>query len=340
MKKLIMFLLLASGVVLANSQDFTAIDTHVKNIPRNADNSIESLAEYLNKKANNDLEKVRAYYVWLTDNIAYDTKTFFSNKPNPKVTAEETLKRKQSVCQGYSELFKALCQQSGIDAYVVSGYSKGYGYNPNRKLTKSDHAWNAVKVDGKWQLLDATWGAGFVDDSRKYNKRFQEKYFLTDPKVFILDHLPTDPMWQLLPCPITIEDYKKPKEEITELVNNLKPCFSFSDSIQAYQTLTPVEQQVKAAERAYRFNPNNHEVPGFAYLQLAFEMSQIIPTLYDAEKYREALELNREVLGYNQKAYGFLRKSKSDQGKNAAAIAKNNISTMKKNIKSLEDFLE
>ena len=48
----------------------------------------------------------------------------------------------------------------------LSGYSKGYGYKMGQTFTgDSDHAWNAVYLDGRWHLLDSTWGSGVVDDS-------------------------------------------------------------------------------------------------------------------------------------------------------------------------------
>jgi len=48
----------------------------------------------------------------------------------------------------------------------LSGYSKGYGYKIGQTFQgNSDHAWNAVYLDGRWHLLDSTWGSGTVDDA-------------------------------------------------------------------------------------------------------------------------------------------------------------------------------
>lgn len=55
---------------------------------------------------------------------------------------------------------------AGIQCMKLSGYSKGYGYKMGQTFTgDSDHAWNAVYLDGRWHLLDSTWGSGAVDDS-------------------------------------------------------------------------------------------------------------------------------------------------------------------------------
>ena len=103
-----------------------------------------------------------------------------------------------------------------------------------------------------------------------------------------------------------------------------------------YEKLSPIEQQVNSAERSFRYNPRNTEIPGFAYLGLAFDLSQNLNELYNTEQYNKALELNKQILLYNQKAYNLLRQSHSDQGKSAAQICKQNIETSKTNIRSLE----
>ena len=250
------------------------------------------------------------------------------------------MKYKKAVCQGYSELFKAFCDLSNIPCFVVSGYSKGYGYSKKTEITTSDHAWNTVFVDNKWHLLDATWGAGYLNDKMKYVAKFSEDYFLTNPENFILKHLPSDPMWQLLSCPISITDYKKDNEAIISKTKNCSVKFHYTDTITDYLKLTPLQQQLKSAERAFRFNPNNIEAPGFALLNVAYEMGNQLAEIYKNEEYKKALKLNKDILEINQEAYSYLKMSKTQQGKNAAKMCKQNISSSKDNIKSLENFLK
>lgn len=70
-----------------------------------------------------------------------------------------------AVCDGIASAFKLMCLIEGIDCLEVSGVG----------ITKSgseNHAWNKVKIDGKWYIVDATWGrsAGYVN----------HRYFLID----------------------------------------------------------------------------------------------------------------------------------------------------------------
>lgn len=49
---------------------------------------------------------------------------------------------------------------------TVPGYSKGFGYQLGQSFSgEFDHAWNAVFLEGRWHLVDSTWGSGLVDSS-------------------------------------------------------------------------------------------------------------------------------------------------------------------------------
>ncbi len=336
----LLLLFLSFGHILGYGQKNQNLDTSILDAPFQAGKSVERLSAYINQQAQNDRERVWAYYLWLSHNIAYDTRTFFSNNPNPRIKPEEVLKSKKAICQGYADLFTALCQLNNIPCFTVPGYSKGYGYNAKKKFTKSDHAWNAVFVEGKWYLLDATWGAGYVDEQKKYHQQFSDEYFLSSPDEFILKHLPQDPMWQLLTCPLSMDLFKRTDEEIRVAISSNKNCFNFNDTIQAYRKLSPVEQQVDAAERAFRYNPKNYAAPGYAYLSLAYDLAQDLPELYDQKAYPKALLLNKQVLHYNEKAYAYLKKSRESSVSAARDIARQNIAQMKANISSLEKFLK
>ncbi|KAJ3082878.1 hypothetical protein HK102_001408, partial [Quaeritorhiza haematococci] len=92
----------------------------------------------------------------------------------------------------------------GLEVEVVHGFARGVGTEPgDLAMTKTKdgkptgHAWNAVKVDGEWRFIDATWGAGNVD-GRNFKRSFTPYYFLTPPNRFITSHFPADPAQQHL----------------------------------------------------------------------------------------------------------------------------------------------
>lgn len=163
---------------------------------------MKALARHLVKPARSDAEKARALYSWIALNIRYDTEAFFADRPSAG-TAEEVLKTRLSVCNGYARLYEALAKEAGLEARLVSGYGRGYGCQPGDPIPKeSNHAWNAVKVDGQWRLLDSTWGAGHLDEDGSFVRSFDDFWFLTPPKQFLATHYPEEPRWQLLPKPV------------------------------------------------------------------------------------------------------------------------------------------
>jgi transglutaminase/protease-like cytokinesis protein 3 len=197
----------SAGFLHDKNVEYSTIDRHALNTPRSAERSIPSLASYLFKTARNDEEKARAIFRWITSRISYDTSALFSGSYGDTSPAG-ILDSRSSICMGYAGLFKALCDQAEIKCVVINGYGKGYGYRPgDRTGGRTNHAWNAVQIDGKWQLVDSTWGAGHVDSKGKFVRDYEEFYFFTPPHLFVIDHLPADPEWQLLDKPLTTKQY-------------------------------------------------------------------------------------------------------------------------------------
>jgi hypothetical protein len=184
----------------------SGLDLHALQAPKEMEQSIAGLAEYLASGAKNDRDKARLIYRWITDRIAYDVEGFLSGKIGDNGAAN-VLKTRKAVCEGSANLFLALGQAAGLEVVKVHGFAKGVGYQPGQKITKSNHAWNAVKIDGQWRLVDATWGAGSVGD-KKFLKRYRDYYFLTPPEQLIFSHLPDNGHWQLLEPPVPPSEFE------------------------------------------------------------------------------------------------------------------------------------
>lgn len=58
----------------------------------------------------------------------------------------------KAVCEGYAEALQCLLQRVGIQSVEIFGY----GINPSTGVGEP-HAWNAVRIDGKYYLVDLTW---------------------------------------------------------------------------------------------------------------------------------------------------------------------------------------
>ena len=102
-----------------------------------------------------DLEKVIAAHDWIAVNCQYDPYVGGGCVPvtYDGVTYDDSeyvyspygvFVNGNAVCQGYSLALKVLLDRAGVECCYVSSNVMG-------------HAWNMVKLDGKWYHIDTTW---------------------------------------------------------------------------------------------------------------------------------------------------------------------------------------
>ncbi|XP_078621326.1 uncharacterized protein LOC144887801 [Branchiostoma floridae x Branchiostoma japonicum] len=171
--------------------------------------TIKDLVLYLIETATTPLEKARVLFRWVASHIQYDVVSYVTGGPK-EVTPVGVFRNRMSVCQGYADLYKDMCRFADVNCVTISGRSKGGSYKVGDKFgPDSDHAWNAVEIDGRWYLLDCTWAAGNTDlQKRTFTFEYNEHYFFTDPEVFVTDHHPMDNQWQLLKEPVSLDIFE------------------------------------------------------------------------------------------------------------------------------------
>ena len=178
--------------------DFSKVDRLAKQLNYSGTSVIE-LANLLGQNAQTESEKARIIYAWITQQITYDVAAFLdaiNNDNYPDVTIETVLRDRTTICSGYSNLYHALAEAMNLESAIVIGYAKS-ATPAAEKFQDVNHAWNSVRIDGAWYLLDATWGAGSVRDN-KFVPDYKPYYFATAPEEFINNHYPQDKGWQLL----------------------------------------------------------------------------------------------------------------------------------------------
>ena len=100
-----------------------------------------------------DLEKERAVYRWLCANVEYDWTHQDPQTETPRESFEPygALVNRTAVCLGFASGFQLLMDMAGIECITVVGAAF---------QSRENHAWNEVKLDGRWYCVDATWDAG------------------------------------------------------------------------------------------------------------------------------------------------------------------------------------
>ncbi|KAF1819883.1 uncharacterized protein K489DRAFT_362476 [Dissoconium aciculare CBS 342.82] len=188
-------------------RDFSGPDNHAARFPRQSIPSTDVgwLANQLTAPFPSHTDKARAIFTWLHHNVAYDVVSYFRTGLKPS-TPQSTIQTGLAVCEGYAGLFSALALKAGLECMVLSGASKGGPYQPMKPgdpmpTYKSDHAWNAVRIDnGEWKLIDSCWGAGNVDNNAQtFTKDFKPYWFTMTNQVFGYSHYPPDSVHQYLP---------------------------------------------------------------------------------------------------------------------------------------------
>ena len=118
-------------------------------------NRAKDVVGQLNVGSKSDYEIISAIDRYLCDSVYYPDEPYIPHDHTPY----GTLVSGRAVCEGYARTCKILCELCGLDCYYVVGYC---GNDP----VGGGHAWNLVKVDGKWYQLDITWNDG--GESRDY----------------------------------------------------------------------------------------------------------------------------------------------------------------------------
>ena len=204
-------------------QQIAAIDAHVLAAPASDESDRKLLVAYLTEGLHSDTEKVRAIYRWITDRISYDANAFLSGRMED-MSVDDVMKKRLSVCFGYSNLFEKMTKEAGIEVKSISGYAKAYGTSQGQHFDKPNHAWNAVRINGSWFLVDTTWGAGYIKDGQ-FKKEMSEAFFLTPPEQFVFSHFPADEQWQLQSTShLSQRDFENlPQIEPTFFNNSISP---------------------------------------------------------------------------------------------------------------------
>ena len=91
-------------------------------------------------------EKVKAIHDYLIYSANYVNNGDYQHAEKWASGAGGVLIHKEGVCNSYAIAFYMMAVSAGLDCRYVTGTADGGG-----------HAWNQVKVDGKWYYIDCTW---------------------------------------------------------------------------------------------------------------------------------------------------------------------------------------
>ena len=99
------------------------------------------------------LERERAVYRWLTSHVTYDQDHYDAlAKLDPaSSTPYGPLVNGKGICIGFATAFQLLMDMAEVECITVVGASFD---------SAEDHAWNMVRLGGRWHCVDVTWDQG------------------------------------------------------------------------------------------------------------------------------------------------------------------------------------
>lgn len=127
----------------------------------------ETLKTIESSGAVTDYDKLKAICQWVCDNIKYDYGLVSGSQ-----YAYNVFSKRLGVCQGYSNVTKAMCAAVGIPCVMVNGDS-----------TYGGHAWNMAYADNRWIFIDNTWTMDWFDKDVEKFSNDHKPYYCYDIQV-------------------------------------------------------------------------------------------------------------------------------------------------------------
>jgi hypothetical protein len=182
----------------------------------NTEEDLWRLSYFIRHTFTEDSLRLRAAFIWITKNIEYDIKAF-QNDDNRAAQLHYVLRKKRAICSGYANLLKYFCDTYKIENELITGRARALRSDIHimNMRFQSNHAWNAVKINNQWRLIDPTWAAGVITDEDerdevvkvKYQASLEEYYYFTPPERFSLNHYPSDLRFSFVPKTGTYKEF-------------------------------------------------------------------------------------------------------------------------------------
>lgn len=256
MKNILYVVFLCFAGVSAWAVSDSALDARARQLMTYQEQTKQQVVENLTQGLVLPADKARVLAAWIAyqvDRNGYEHRKLIKASSR-NVLAEPPLKNdifktRVGTPQEFAQLYHELLTIAGLESVIINGYA---GVNVpysryetplmkalegpinrmrggNYRLQRYVGAWNAVKINDEWKLVDTYWMIKPLDrmvgqgDSeremisflnRRMNnlpsasrlsrgKNLDDEYFFAKPRDFVDTHFPFDSKWQLLPVPRT-----------------------------------------------------------------------------------------------------------------------------------------
>lgn len=175
----------------------------IQNVPPMV--SASSLAQtYVCRPHRSDVQRLRAVFTWVAERITWE------DEFDGHIDTRRAIQTKRGCSEEIALLVRDMCMAVGLHAEVVHGYLKGPGEHLDLDtISRPNHWWNAVIVDGEWRIMDCALAGPTHPRRSAYSSASSQVaeswYFLARPMEICYTHIPLHPEQQHLVPPVDPE---------------------------------------------------------------------------------------------------------------------------------------
>ncbi|KIW01496.1 uncharacterized protein PV09_06976 [Verruconis gallopava] len=154
---------------------------------------------YLCRPYRSDVQRLRAIFTWTSERICWEED--FEIGEGDFIDTRRVISQHRGCSQKIAYLVAEMCSAVGIHAEIVRGYLKTPGEPIDfENVTRPNHWWNAVIIDGEWRIMDTAL-ANPTHSRRKFYSTTSSNisetwYFLARPMEICYTHVPLLPEQQ------------------------------------------------------------------------------------------------------------------------------------------------
>ncbi len=128
-----------------------------------------------------EYEKAMYVHDEIVKKCEYDEETYYGGTADGLVyTSYGCLVGNRAVCSGYAKAYQLILNRLGIECGYITGEATSDGVT-------GGHAWNYVKIDGKYSFVDVTWDDPIIIGRNK-DDNISHKYFCISYEEICKDH--------------------------------------------------------------------------------------------------------------------------------------------------------
>ncbi len=184
---------------------------------------LPELVAHLTRDTTDPFVKAKRIHDWITDNIAYDTDLLLGLSDEGSRKVHELIPLRRTTCGGFGGTFAEMARLAGLEVQTVTGNSRTCWIKKAGRDCR--HVWNAVRIGGKWYVIDSTADGRMSFKFGKFSakRRYSDKNLFLHPAAKLLVNFPLKDDQQFVDPRLTREEFeRKPRVSLVYFKYRMK----------------------------------------------------------------------------------------------------------------------